>query len=125
MLNPLGGAMLMKSIGLFLQSGRRASQPQAHALVRQTSKPAVSARPTSTEQVKRHAGKFQPRSAARAKSGKTSKKKAMEEKKKSNTASINKSTPKLIENLKKKTHFSRYNILGLHWIFRKVCMKIR
>lgn len=114
-MNATGGAMLMKSIGLFLQSGRRGSQPKAHALVRQSSvKPVVSPiQPRPEELVPQlQASKNKPRTPLKpnsdpSSSKKEKKKKKMEEKKKPSTALGNKSTPKLIENLKKRTHFSR------------------
>lgn len=116
MLNPLGGAMLMRSIGMFLQGGRRGSKPQAHTLIHQESRlkqqqAAKAAQQPQLPQIFRPPSPklLSHKKAIKPQPPKPKPKKAkpkMEEKKKT-TQTANKSQPKMIENLKKRTHFTR------------------
>lgn len=121
MLNPLGGAMLMRSIGMFLQGGRRGSKPQAHTLIHQEtrSKLQQAAGKSITPQASQVFQAPSPKLLSNKKTvkppppkpapKKKPKPKMAEEKKKTTQAGGggNKSQPKMIENLKKRTHFTR------------------
>lgn len=122
MLNPLGGAMLMRSIGMFLQGGRRGSKPQAHTLIHQEtrSKLQQTAAKSNTPQasqifrspspklLSKKKGVKPPQPQQQPAPKKKPKPKMAEEKKKTTQAGGgNKSQPKMIENLKKRTHFTR------------------
>lgn len=119
MLNPVGGAMFLRSIGMFLQGGRRGSKPQAHSLIhneqrglqeKASNKSQLGLTPTLYDP-------FEGQNCLPEEGQLLSKKKSQKEKKKTkssmseekiNTAQLlNKLNPKMVENLKKRTHFTR------------------
>lgn len=108
-LHPVGGAMFLKSLGMLLEEGRRGSMPQAHTLLHKLrrKKPGKKVR-AQVEPERRnldiyHLSPSDILWSRRLRQSQRDPLMAVEEQKKL----PGKSQPKIIENLKKKTHFSR------------------
>ncbi|KAK6618027.1 hypothetical protein RUM44_002469 [Polyplax serrata] len=121
-LHPVGGAMFLKSLGMLLEEGRRGSMPQAHTLLHKLrrKKPGKKVR-AQVEPERRnldiyHLSPSDILWSRRLRQSQRDPLMAVEEQKKL----PGKSQPKIIENLKKKTHFSRQEIDSLCKIYKSL-----
>ena len=119
MLHPVGGAMLLKSLGTILEEGRRGSMPQAHTLFHKVYLRKPVKKRLAVNEKKSPATDFffnhflNPSEILWSKKlNKKQREKYLvamtgEEQKRKKLPSNTKLQPKFVENLKKKTHFTR------------------
>lgn len=107
--HPVGGAMFLKSLGMFLEGGRRNSMPQAHSLIHKADKGELNKNATTGTNPQELEVQVYRLSKSEILCSKRLKKCQKEEfmARLGEKKNIIKSQPKIIENLKKKTHFTR------------------